>query len=261
MKSGAHGGLASKVRVLEWSAWVPGVFTRDEWRAFLRSGKRSAPEAAPDVSLISPLLRRRMSRLTRMAVAVAADCCRRAAVPASDVPVVFASRHGEMGATVELLEQLSAGDALSPMGFSGAVHHTPLAYFSMAMGNRRASRAVAGGEASFCAGFLDAAGLLGEADTPFVLLVAADETLPAPFSGLIGKINVPYAAAFMLGRARPRQAGGVSLELKGASSGTKRSAAEPRSSGIPALDFLRWHVGRKKSLEWRLSERNWRWER
>ncbi len=249
------------VRVLQWSAWAPGVSARDEWIEFFRSGKRSAGEGAPDVSDIPPLLRRRMSRLTRMSVAVAVDCCRRAAIPSSDVQVVFASRHGEMGTTVDLLEQLVTGEPLSPMDFSGSVHHTSLGYFTIATVNRRATRAVAGGEASFCYGFLDAMGMLTEPEGPPVLLVAADDVVPAPFADLIGKTNFPYAAAFLLGRSFQQQEGTVSLEMLSQTLGPKQRAARARSLGIPALDFLRWFLEGKGPLEWRLSKRIWRWKK
>ena len=65
-----------------------------------------------------------------------------------------------MGITSELLAQMAGKETLSPMGFSNSVHHTAIGYWSLATGNRRAMRAVAGGEASFCYGFLDAIGLL-----------------------------------------------------------------------------------------------------
>jgi hypothetical protein len=249
------------VRVLEWSAWVPGVSTRDEWVDFFRVGKRSTKGGAPDVSDISPLLRRRMSRLTRMSVAVALDCCRRATVPASDVQVIFASRHGEMGTTVDLLGQMVAGEALSPMDFSGSVHHTSAGYFSIATANRRATRAVAGGEASFCYGFLDAMGMLVESHGARILLVAADEVVPPPFAKLIGKTNFPYAAAFLLGRSLHHQKGAVSLEMPSHPLAAKEKAPRANAVGIPALDFLRWFLKENRPLEWHLSKRIWRWKK
>jgi len=221
----------------------------------------STQESDPDVSEVPPLLRRRMSPLARMSAAAAMDCCRRAKVSCSDVQIVFASRHGEMGTTLTLLEQLAKGETLSPTDFSGSVHHTSLGYFTMAVKNRRPARAVAGGEASFCYGFLDALGMLGETGGLPVLLIAADEALPAPFAGLIGKTNQPYAIAFLLGSARYSQKGTVSLEMPSPMSRPRRRAARTRSSGIPALNFLHWFLEGKKSLEWRLAERMWRWEK
>lgn len=261
MISKGRGSLASKVRLLQWSAWAPGISGQNRWLDFFRTGKRSEEEGAPDVADIASLLRRRMSKLTRMSVSVALDCCRRAAIPASDVHVVFASRHGEMGETVNLLNQLVNGETPSPMGFSGSVHHTALGFFSLATANRRAMRAISGGEASFCYGFLDAMGLLTETNSPPVLLVAADETVPAPFADLIGKNNFSYAAAFLLGRSDHPRGRIISLNMPSRRFGFKRKVARATSLGIPALDFLRWSLEEKRVLEWCLSKRVWRWEK
>jgi hypothetical protein len=228
------------VRIRQWSAWTSGE---------------------PDMSEILPLLRRRMSRLTRMSVAVALDCCRRANVSASEVPIVFASRHGEMGATVDLLGQLAAGETLSPMNFSGSVHHTALGYLSIAAANKSAARAVAGGEASFCYGFLDAIGLLAETHGSAVLLVAADDEVPPPFANLSGTTNLPYATAFLLERSSGHKRGVVSLEMPSRRLSSKQSAPRANALGIPALDFLRWFLKEKKPLEWHLSDRIWRWKK
>ncbi len=218
------------------------------------SGKKSAARSSVGRS------GRRMSRLTRMSLAVAMDCCRQAGISAADVPIVFASRHGEMSVTVDLLEQLTAGEALSPTNFSGSVHHTALGHLTIAAANRQVTRAVAGGEASFCYGFLDAMGLLTENKGSPVLLVAADDVVPPPFADLIGKTNVPYAAAFLLAPATDHEKGSVSLEMPSG----RLSSKEPREQtlpGVPALDFLQWFLKEKKPLEWHLSDRIWRWKK
>jgi hypothetical protein len=249
-----------RVQLLEWSAWAEGLSTREAWMDYFRTGQRATEVSPPDVSSVPPLLRRRMSSLTRMSVVVAMDCCQRAGIPAADIPVVFATRHGEMGTTIELLEQGVRGEVLSPMAFSGSVHHTALGYFSMATENRRASHAVGGGDASFCYGFLDAISWLAEKENSPLLLVAADEKLPPPFEGLIGKTNSAYAVAFLLGRSLPSAEGGVALEMP---SQLGKNTRRANSRSVPAIEFLRWFLDAqdKKPLEWRLSDRIWRWEK
>jgi len=86
-----------------------------------------------------------------------------------------------MATSVKLLDQLLAGESLSPMDFSGSVHHTPGFYFSLVASNRLPMHAIAAGEASFAAGFLDAVGLLSDREKPPVLLIYGDDVLEPPF--------------------------------------------------------------------------------
>ena len=234
--------MTTKVRIMDWSAWTPA-------------------NGAPDVSQIAPQLRRRMSPLARISTVAALECCRKAGISPSEPRVIFASRHGEMGVTVELLRQMAAGESLSPTGFSNSVHHGALGYWSLATANRQAMRAVAAGEASFCYGFLEASGMLGESDATPVLLIAADDQVPSPFEAVAGPRHFPYAAAFLMApatQAGGRAAGVISFSIGGR---IKNSADDEKLSGVPALDFLQWFTGEKKSLESVLSHRTWRWER
>jgi hypothetical protein len=260
MKPAENAPLASGLRVRHWSAWAPGASTPEAWRACWRGEKQIGGDGSPELPEVSPLLRRRMSRLARMAAAAAFDCCRQAGVAASEIPMVFASRHGEMSVTIGLLEQMRRAEPLSPTDFSGSVHHTALGYWSIAAANRRPARAVAGGEATFCYGFLDAAGMLPQAQR--VLFVAADDVTPAPFEATEARGDLPYAAAFLLTPAEAGDKGTLSLSMRYASAeaGTP-PAREAASMGVPALDFLRWLEEGQAPLEMVLSRRLWRWEK
>src|SRR5215470_16279184 len=74
-------------------------------------------EAAPPVGFIEPQLRRRLSLLDRIALHVAHACVK----DGEAVRVVFASRHGELARSAELLAQLAAAEMPSPMAFSLSV--------------------------------------------------------------------------------------------------------------------------------------------
>ena len=100
--------------IARWSVWESSV----------------SPEgslASPDVSFVEPLLRRRLSSLTRMTLRVAYDC-------AHDIPgvrFVYASRHGELARTTTMLEALANKAALSPAVFSMSVLNASTGLFSM----------------------------------------------------------------------------------------------------------------------------------
>lgn len=232
---------------------APPVFVRAS--AAWAPGLAEIPlDATPDVGFIAPMLARRMSRLNRMALHTADACCRQAGVPADAVRLVVASRHGDMSVMVRLLTALSEHDTLSPADFTNSVHHTAAGFWGLVAKNHEASRSIAGGAASFCYGFLDAAGMLKHDPARPVLLVAVEDVLPAPFDALVGGRNVPYSAALLLEARGAAGARPVRLGF-GAAAGAAPTA------GIPALDFLGWHVGGGDALEMNVAQRNWRWTR
>ena len=69
------------------------------------------------------MLRRRLDRHGRMALATAWTC----AEGLDSVQFVFASRHGDLDRTLELLTALGNKDMLSPTSFSLSVHNSTAA--------------------------------------------------------------------------------------------------------------------------------------
>jgi hypothetical protein len=244
-----------RVRVREWSAWAPGFETRDEWNEFFLGKRGFGGDSTPELAGIAPMLRRRMSRLTRMALSTALECCSRAEIPLDDARVVLASRHGEIGVSVELLEQLAAGEPVSPTQFSGSVHHIALGYLSIVASSRQPMRAIGAGEASFMYGFLDAAGWSEDEEGAPVILITVDDRVPEPFSGMVGKNNFPYATALLLEKAE----GGVGTPVSLSWNVSSRTDMFP--DGIPALGFLKWFLSGEKTLEQISGRKKWRWEK
>lgn len=245
------------VSVREWAAWAPGLSDKSKWLGFLKSPGEIPLDGAPDVGFIAPMLGRRMSRFNRMALNTAYSCCRDAGAPCDAVRLVVASRHGDMAVMARLLKALSEKDTLLPADFTNSVHHTAAGYWGLVAKNRQASRSIAGGEASFCYGFLDAAGMLRHDPARPVLLVAVEDVLPEPFDGLVGGRCIPYSVALLLEAEGEPGSGRVALGFGGPAGGD--GAGSDGTIGIPALDFLRWHVGGQDALEMRIGQRRWQW--
>lgn len=85
--------------VQRWNAWLPGIQGEAACRAWARGELSPDADAAPDVSCVPPLLRRRLSPVGRAAAAVLWDLLE----PDSQVPLVFCSRHGDQAKTLQLL--------------------------------------------------------------------------------------------------------------------------------------------------------------
>ena len=88
------------------------ILAQAEWHA--------TPEAPrPDVSFVPPMERRRLTGVERAAISVA----RKVYPEGEEVPVVFASRWGEIGITAKLMRQCHDDGEMSPAGFSAKQFH------------------------------------------------------------------------------------------------------------------------------------------
>ena len=144
--------------------------------------------AKPDVSFIPPLERRRLTGVERAALAVAWQVR-----PEGDVPVVFASRWGEIGVTVKLMTQFHADREMSPAGFSASVHNAAPGAFSLLTHNHAPYTAIAARERSLEAGILEAL-TQGAA----VVFVFAEEATPAFYAPAFGPLQPACALAVRL---------------------------------------------------------------
>lgn len=226
-----------------WSAWAPGLSTRDEWLGWAANPFVPATEGAPELKFVPAMVRRRFSRLTKVALQVAFD-----ALPpelAADVPSVFATRHGEANACVTLLSDIARGTPLSPTAFSHSVHNTQSGLFSITAQNGRTSTAIAGGRDTFAAGLIETLGMCERHGGGPVLLVVADEPMPSVFRAFADEPPCTFGLALLveLGDAlRP----GFSVEVP-----APPGAVTPGDTGeLPqALRFLEWMLAASGSTE------------
>jgi hypothetical protein len=140
------------IPVARWSSWP------------------AAASAAPDIGFMEPIVRRRLSTLSRAALKVAHDC-----VGTDEVRVVFASRHGELRRTTDILRAISRGEPVSPTAFSLSVLNAMTGVFGIARGDRSAASAISAGPETLGYALLEAyAQYTAQPGSP-VLLVYADE--------------------------------------------------------------------------------------
>ncbi len=126
-------------RLRAWAAWLPGQIE---------------PAAAESLPL---LLRRRIGGLGQQALRAAWSLPDSAAAR-----LIFASRHGEFGRTLSILDALAKGEEISPADFTLSVHHALAGLLSIARGNRHGHTTIAAGRESFGFGLLEALSCLVE---------------------------------------------------------------------------------------------------
>jgi len=214
-----------------WAAWASGLDSAEAWRAWALRPTLPIGQAEPDVSEVPAMVRRRMSALTRMALHVASRAC--AGFETGSLPIVLASRHGEVQASLAMMRDILAQRDLSPTTFSHSVHNAPAGQLSIYSRNHAPSSSVAGMGATFEAGLVEALGLAERSRSDRVLLVAADLPLPREYSNFADEPQVSHAVALLL------RVGGSTPDLRLDVS----ERPQVRPSELPrALDFLAWHL-------------------
>ncbi len=148
------------------------------WRATAEAPK-------PDVSFVPPLERRRLTGVERAALSVAWQV-----KTDSELPVVFASRWGEIGVTIKLMQQFHADGEMSPAGFSASVHNAAPGAFSLLTKNHAPYTAIAARDRSLEAGLLEALALRREA-----IFVYAEEATPEFYLSEFGEPQPACAVA------------------------------------------------------------------
>lgn len=235
---------AMSCSLLHWAGWMPGVATLDEWRAWATGDLPVAmTEENPSVDFIPAMQRRRLSRLSRFALAAAQAC-------AGDqtLPTVFASRHGEIHRTVGLLKDLARQEPLSPMAFSLSVHNTASGLYSIASGNTAPSTAIAAGADTLPTAFIEAMGQLQYHER--VLLVYAEEPLPEDYRAFATDC-IPLGLALLLGHSSTAHTPQLHLTIDRAVSNTNIEHN--------TLSWLRWLVANEGELHTRGERFAWHW--
>lgn len=245
--------MSAKFCVDAWAAWAPGLPSQEAWLSwFSQESPALLPEPegqvlTPALSEMPAMMRRRIDPLGRVALQTAYWTQGDASASG---PVVFASRWGELSRSIELLESLVAEQGLSPTSFSLSVHNAIAALYSIVRGDTGNYLAVAGGEHSAEAAFVEAQALLADGagkvlvvvfEAPLPELVAGQDRSPA-------SVLPAHAWACQLSAARQ---GGLSLS-------TKASSSAPASSGLEVLKFL---LGEERELLRPTERSTWCWTR
>jgi hypothetical protein len=154
------------IPVARWSSWP------------------AATTAAPDIGFIEPIVRRRLSTLSKAALKVAHDC-----VAADEARVVFASRHGELRRTTDILRAISSGEPVSPTAFSLSVLNAMTGVFGIARGDRSAASAISAGPETLGYALLEAYAQHATQSASPVLLVYADEPADAAYGTIDDEVQ------------------------------------------------------------------------
>ena len=216
----------------------------------------AAVAGAADVGFIEPMVRRRLSSLSRAALKVAHDCMPDPADQAQGegVRLVFASRHGELKRTTDILLALSQKEPVSPTAFSLSVLNAMTGVLGIARGERAPASALSAGEETLGLALLEAhAQLLNDPSSP-VLVVYADE----PVDPLYGP------------REEGEESGALSILFDSRATQVLECSRAPRTAPADArapfgtqIDALMHCLESKSTARWQAQSANasgfWQW--
>ncbi len=231
-----------------WSAWAPGLENKRDWAAWAQKDQELPSEdGEPNVKDLPAGIRRRLSRLGKMAIRVALD-----SNSAETSKIVFSSRNGNVVQMLKLLQSLALDEPVSPTGFGMSVHNSLVGMLSIITGNRQAQTAIAADNESLCMGLMEALALLRADPSAPVLLVHCDEYLPDFYQPFQDK-RVPVCALALVLRATDRKVGALSFSYTG-----HQELAEGRD---PLKSFLRFLIKNEQNWAWTGTQANWLCER
>lgn len=184
--------------VRAWSAFAPGLDSAADWQAWASRPRLPQGDDAPALAEMPAMQRRRLERLGRMALQVAWRCQPEAE---ANLPLVFASRHGDIARTFEMLTGLARGEPLSPTHFGLSTHNAITAQYSIARRLTGNYLAVSAGPEAAEAAITEALALVADGADE-VLVVVYDGPIPADYADFRDDPECFFAWAWRIGVPR-----------------------------------------------------------
>lgn len=181
-----------------WNAFSPGLSSVSLWSEWSKNDYEydlAKSHEKPLLKDIPPLLRRRFTEIGKAAVSSVMPMLE----GYQQIPIVFASRHGDVDLTLSLLEAIAQKEPLSPTKFSLAVHNAISGLISIARKDVSEVTAIAASNALIPNALLEAATQLQSNDQ--VLCVICDTPLPKLYEPFAESCEFPYAIALILSKS------------------------------------------------------------
>ncbi|MBU1308137.1 MAG: beta-ketoacyl synthase chain length factor [Gammaproteobacteria bacterium] len=226
----------------DWAVWTPELTLDD-----------ASLIAAPELTQVPAMTRRRLSKLTKLTFDVALQLQASDNTPAAQqqLSTIFASRHGDLHKTLGLLQQVAQQEELSPTQFALSVHNAIIGQLSLFSQNRADSNAIAAGADSLHYAVLEAAARLQtEADLDQVLVLYADEPVPQVYQPFCRDPAQPVALALLLSRSQGEK---VCF--------SRHSAPAQQASEQQTLQLLPWLQQQCHAVSIAGRQCQWQWQR
>ncbi|OBT14818.1 3-oxoacyl-ACP synthase [Vibrio sp. UCD-FRSSP16_10] len=223
-----------------WNAHSAGISTPEQWQDWAKTDLW--PEDAKiETSSIPPMMRRRMSNLSKLAVQTTLELLEEHEVDY----LVFSSRHGELHRSVKLIDDIVRGEEASPMAFSQSVHNTAAGLATIAAKKPIPVTSIAASHNTFQSALIEAWSYLQSNPNHKVLVIDFDEPLPDAYTKYENQVYRGYGL-------------GLVLSCGDKFSISKQMTNDTQELPLPqALTFVRHFLS--DSLNWTISSPSQQW--
>jgi len=173
--------VLNKIYAAKWCFWSPGEGSTE----------------APLLPFVSPMLRRRLSQLSRMVLYAVHEVSQ----GWPQVKISFSSEYGEITQQLKISEEILESEKISPAKFSNSVFNAPVAMATIAEKNMQGYSAICSGKNSFYYGLSECLAALRCGADKERIFVHGDELVPPPYQALTGGANTPFVLALFLSSA------------------------------------------------------------
>lgn len=227
-----------------WLAHSNGLSTSQNWESWANS-LQWPEEGTLITSAIPPMMRRRMSHLSKLAVQTSIELLNK-----HDIDyLVFASRHGELHRSIALVDDILRGEEASPMAFSQSVHNTAAGLATIATKKPIPLTSISAAENTFQSALLEAWLYLDANPEHKVLVIDFDEPVPEAYQQFEHQKYQGYGLGLVL-------SAGVQYQV------SNRRIESHQPNTLPqGLEFIRQYVSDRN--EWTISavDQIWDWQR
>lgn len=224
--------------IQKWAVWPP-----------LQSDRKESADKQELLAGVPKMLKRRLSPLAKTVFCAISQCV----VEPMTAPAVFSSSHGELAKSFAMMEELEAGEEISPTAFSLSVHNAIAGLFSMVWQTKLQCTVVAPGEEGMAPAFIEALGLLQEGAEQ-VLLVFYDEPLVDFYPSAPFKMSEQVSCALALCIAK----GGNGQKLSLSASPLSGNEGE---QPVQLPTFIRFLEGPQAQLTFTTHRHGWCWKK
>lgn len=178
--TGANLGIKLSFGIDAWQAWIPTLAESSSamriWHAWpkLNGEAIGLAPSEPNVKFVDPMVRRRLNPFGRASLATLHALYSRAD---GAMPMVFASRHGDLLRTIDMLKTIAGSASISPTNFGLTVHNAVVGIAAILFKNTQPALAISAGLDTFWFGLADAVAR-SQATNQSHLYIFAD--LPTP---------------------------------------------------------------------------------
>ncbi|KJY81975.1 3-oxoacyl-ACP synthase [Vibrio galatheae] len=227
-----------------WRAHSTGLSTSQDWESWTKD-TQWPQEGKLVTSAIPPMMRRRMSHLSKLAVQTTIELLNEHEVDY----LVFASRHGELHRSLKLIEDIVRGEEASPMAFSQSVHNTAAGLATIATKKPIPLTSIAASDNTFQSALIEAWLYLSAHPQHKVLVVDFDEPLPEAYQQFEQQSYSGYSLGLIV-------SSGENYSL------SKQARHQPSALTLPqGLTFIRHFLSQDHQWKIESHQQIWTWQR